>query len=66
MNTKLTVVYYNCGKPNMIRVFIDATMSDLKDQLNQINVRLNYGDTKKSGQCGVLMSINSYECVKFI
>ena len=58
-------MYHNCGKPNMFRVYIDGTLCDLKDHLKQINIRLNHEDATKSGQCKVLMSINSWLCLVY-
>jgi len=44
LNTKLTAIYYNMGKPHLFRVLVNVTLSGLKDQLNQINSRLNHKD----------------------
>jgi len=49
----------------MFRVYIDGTLCDLKDHLKQINIRLNHEDATKSGQCKVLMSINSWLCLVY-
>ena len=46
-NTKLAAVYYNEGKPNLFGVHIDITLSDLNDQLDQINSCLNHSDTRR-------------------
>jgi len=47
-NTKLAAVYYNEGKPpHLFRIPIDVTLSGLKSQLNQINLKLNYRDTQR-------------------
>jgi len=46
LNTKLTPLYYKGGKPNLFRVRVDDTLSDLKDQLDQIYRRLNLRDTR--------------------
>jgi hypothetical protein len=40
VNIELGAVYYKEGKPNMFRVYIEVTLSGLKDQLEQINGRL--------------------------
>jgi len=47
MNTKLAEVYYNAEKSNFFRVQVDVMLLDLKDQLNQINHRLNHKDTRR-------------------
>jgi hypothetical protein len=47
LNTKLTSIYYNGGKPNLFRVWVDVTLSELKDQLDQINHRLNNMNTRR-------------------
>ncbi|KAK2374355.1 hypothetical protein QL285_075325 [Trifolium repens] len=36
-DTHLAAVYFNDGKSNMFRIFVDATLVDLKQQLNEIN-----------------------------
>jgi histidinol phosphatase-like enzyme len=36
-DTHLAAVYFNGGKPNMFRIFVDATLVDLKQQLDEIN-----------------------------
>ena len=46
LNTKLAAVYYNKGKPILLRIRVDVTLSGLKDQLNQINCDLHYRDTR--------------------
>jgi len=47
-NTKLTIVYYNGGKPpHLFRIRTDHTLSGLKGQLDQINRQLNYRDTQR-------------------
>ncbi|AES69672.2 hypothetical protein MTR_3g033050 [Medicago truncatula] len=46
-NTKLVAVYYNEGKStNLFRIPTDVTLFGLKSQLNQINLELNYRDTR--------------------
>jgi len=41
-NTKLVAVYYNVGElPFLFRISTDVTLSRLKGQLNQINVKLD-------------------------
>lgn len=40
------VVYHNMGKHNLFWIHVDVTLFDLKDQLNQINGRLNHKDTR--------------------
>ncbi|AES93736.1 hypothetical protein MTR_5g006910 [Medicago truncatula] len=47
MNTKLDAMYYSMGKPNMFRINVDVTLSDLKDQSDWINGRLNHEDTRR-------------------
>ena len=47
VNTKLVAVYYNIGKPNQFRVDVDVTLSNLKDQLDQVNSILNHIDTRR-------------------
>jgi len=45
-NTMLVAVYYNGGQPpHLFRIPTDVTLSGLKSQLNQINLKLNYRDT---------------------
>jgi len=46
-NTKLAAVFYNGGKPNLFRVWVDVMLVDLKDHLDQINRRLNHRDTRR-------------------
>jgi len=47
-NTKPTAVYYNLGKPpHLFRIHTDVTLSGLKDQLNQINLEINYRDMRR-------------------
>ncbi|AES61565.1 hypothetical protein MTR_1g086160 [Medicago truncatula] len=47
LNTKLTTINYNEGKLNLFRVQVDVTLSLLKDQLDQINHRLNHKDIRR-------------------
>ncbi|AES65855.1 hypothetical protein MTR_2g049970 [Medicago truncatula] len=47
MNTKLDAMYYNMGKPNLFRINVDVTLSDLKDQSDWINGRLTHEDTRR-------------------
>jgi len=48
LNTKLAAIYYNRGKlPHLFRIRNDVTLSELKDQLNQINRQLNHRDTRR-------------------
>lgn len=47
LNTMLVAIYYNKGKLNRFRVHIDATLSDLKEQLDQINGRINHKDIRR-------------------
>jgi len=49
MNTNLAAVYYNIGKPNLFIVCVDVALCDLKDQVDQINDRLNHNETKRIG-----------------
>lgn len=47
-NTKPAAVYCNGGKtPHMFSIPTDVTLSRLKGQLNQINLELNYRDTRR-------------------
>ena len=46
LNTKLAAVYYNKGKPTLLRIRVDVTLSGLKDQLNQINRDLHYREIR--------------------
>jgi len=47
-STKLAVVYYNGGKPpHMFMIRTDVILSGLKGQLNEINLELNYRDTRR-------------------
>ena len=36
-NTHLAAVYFNNEAPNMFRIYVDATLVDLKQQLDEIN-----------------------------
>ncbi|KAK2388663.1 hypothetical protein QL285_062320 [Trifolium repens] len=36
-DTHLAAVYFDGEKPNMFRIFVDATLVDLKQQLDEIN-----------------------------
>jgi len=47
VNTKLAAMYYNVEKPNLFRVHVDVTLSNMNDQLDQINSRLNHRDTRR-------------------
>jgi len=46
LNTKLVTIYYNEGKSNLFRVWVDVTLSVLKVRLDQINCWLNHRDTR--------------------
>nr|ABD32829.1 hypothetical protein MtrDRAFT_AC150440g14v2 [Medicago truncatula] len=47
-NTKLAAVYYSGGTPpHLFRIRDDATLSGLKDELDQINHQLNHKDTRR-------------------
>jgi len=47
-NTLLADVCFNGGNPNkLFRVWVDDMLKDLKDQLEEINLRLNLGDTRR-------------------
>jgi len=46
--TKLAAVYYNGGTPpHLFRIHNDVTLSELKDELDQINRQLNHRDTRR-------------------
>jgi len=48
LNITLTAVYYNEGKPpHMFMIRNDVSLYALKSQLNQINLKLNYRDTRR-------------------
>jgi hypothetical protein len=48
LNTSLAAVYYNGGKPpHLFRIPNDVILSGLKSQLNQINLELNYRNTRR-------------------
>jgi hypothetical protein len=36
-DTLLAVVYFEVGTPNMFRIGVDSTLSDIKEQLDEIN-----------------------------
>jgi hypothetical protein len=42
-----TKVCFNGGKPNLFMVWDDFTLKDLKNQPDEINQRLNHGDTRR-------------------
>jgi hypothetical protein len=42
-----TKVCFNGGKPNLFMVRDDFTLKDLKNQPDEINQRLNHGDTRR-------------------
>jgi hypothetical protein len=47
-NTKLAAVYYNGRKPPLLfRIRKDVTISELKDQLDQVNRQLNHRDKRR-------------------
>jgi len=47
-NTKLTAVYFNGGKPpHLFRIRNNVTLSGRKDELDQINRKLNHRDTRR-------------------
>jgi len=47
-HTKLATVYYNGGTPpHLFRIHNDVTLSELKDELDQINLQLNHKDTRR-------------------
>ncbi|MCI78062.1 hypothetical protein A2U01_0099332, partial [Trifolium medium] len=43
-NTNLVAVYYNHGKPNLLRIHEDVTLSNLKHQLNSL---LHFRDQRR-------------------
>jgi len=48
LNPKLVAVYYNGRKPpHLFRIRNDATLSGLKDQLDQINFQLKHRNTRR-------------------
>jgi len=40
-------VRFNGGNPRFFKARVDVTLNDLKDQLNEINQRLNSEDTRR-------------------
>lgn len=46
LNTNLANIYDNAGKPHLFRVRVNVMLFVLKDQLIQINSRLNHKDTR--------------------
>jgi len=40
-------VCLNSGNPHLLKVQVDVTLKDLKDQLNEINQGLNPRDTRR-------------------
>ncbi|MCH80075.1 hypothetical protein A2U01_0000837 [Trifolium medium] len=46
LNTHLVAVYYNRGKPNLLRVHVDVTLADLKHHLSQLNSHLHFGNER--------------------
>jgi len=40
-------VHFNGGNPHLFKVRDDVTLKDPKDQLNEINQRINPGDTRR-------------------
>jgi hypothetical protein len=40
-------VHFNGGNRHLFKVRVEDTLKDLKDQLNEINQRLNPGDTRR-------------------
>lgn len=47
INLNLVAVYYNMVKPNMFKARDDDILCDFKNQLDEINVRLNQEDTRR-------------------
>jgi hypothetical protein len=47
LNTKLAAARYNSREPNLFSVRVNVTLVYLKDQLDQINRRLNHSDTRR-------------------
>ncbi|XP_045796116.1 uncharacterized protein LOC123890528 [Trifolium pratense] len=45
-NTRLAAVYFNGGNTNLFRIHEQVSLSDLKQQLTQINRRLNFRDPR--------------------
>ncbi|MCI09969.1 hypothetical protein A2U01_0031060, partial [Trifolium medium] len=43
-NIHIAPVYYNHGKPNLFRIYVDVIMSDLKHQLNSL---LHYREQRR-------------------
>jgi len=46
-------VCFNGGNPDLFRVRNDVALKDLKDQLDEINQRLNPGDTRRWNKFGM-------------
>jgi hypothetical protein len=47
LNKHPAAVYYNTGKPNLFRIYIDVTLGDLKHKLTQLNCRLHSRDERR-------------------
>ncbi|PNX99484.1 hypothetical protein L195_g022750 [Trifolium pratense] len=45
-NSRLAAVYFNGGNANLLRIHEQVSLGDLKQQLTQINRRLNPGDPR--------------------
>jgi len=62
LNKMLAEVCFNGGKPNLFRVWVDVTLKDMNDQLDQINQQLNHKDRRRVEDIGYQRpSINSVE-----
>jgi len=57
VNLFSTQVRFNAGNPHLFKVQYNVTLKYLKDQLNEINLGLNPGDTRENGMCLVWTSI---------
>jgi len=65
-NTMLAAVCCNGGKSNLFRVRVDVTLTDLKDQLDQINRQLNHRNIRRVDDVGYRQpSINSIGRLQF-
>lgn len=54
-------MYFNEEKSNLLRIHVDVTLSDLKDQLDQVNGRLNYRETRRVDNVEYLHPSTDYD-----
>ncbi|KAK2377457.1 hypothetical protein QL285_078130 [Trifolium repens] len=46
-NTRLAAVYFNGGNANLLRIHVNVTLADLKNQLYEINNWLRFRDQRR-------------------